>query len=105
MTAPGDLNGDGRADLTARNPTTGALVLFLQRANGSFRHVVAGTQWGSYDRISGAGDLNGDGHPDLVARDAAGALWLYAGNGHAGFASAVPDPRSLRCLLDDRGRW
>ena len=67
-------------------------MLFLQRANGSFRRVVAGTQWDSYDRISGAGDLNGDGHPDLVARDASGALWLYAGNGHAGFASAVRIP-------------
>ena len=50
VTAPGDLNGDGRADLAARQPTTGALVLFLQRANGSFHRVVAGTQWGSYDR-------------------------------------------------------
>ena len=67
-------------------------MLFLQRADGSFRRVVAGTQWGAYDRISGAGDLNGDGHPDLVARDASGALWLYAGNGNAGFASAVRIP-------------
>ncbi len=92
VSAPGDLNGDGRADLAARKPTTGALVLFLQRADGSFRHVVAGTHWGSFNRISGAGDLNGDGNADLVARDASGALWLYAGNGRAGFAKAVRIP-------------
>ncbi len=92
VTAPGDLNGDGRNDLTARNPATGALVLFLQRADGSFRHVGAGTRWKSYDRISAGGDLTGDGLPDLVARDPAGALWLYAGDGHAGFADAVRVP-------------
>ncbi len=104
VTAPGDLNGDGRTDLAARNPATGALVLFLQRADGSFRHVAVGTQWGSYDRISAAGDLNGDGQPDLVARDASGALWLYAGDGHAGFASAVRIPGRFGALLDDH-RW
>ena len=92
VTAPGDLNGDGRNDLTARNPATGALVLFLQRADGSFRHVGAGTQWKAYDRISAAGDLTGDGLPDLVARDPAGALWLYAGDGHAGFGGAARVP-------------
>jgi hypothetical protein len=89
VSAPGDLNGDGRADLTARNPATGGLVLLLQRPDHTFRRVVAGTTWGSYDLIAAAGDLNGDGHPDLVARDAAGALWRFAGDGHAGFASAV----------------
>ena len=89
VSAPGDLNGDGRDDLAARNPATGDLVLFLQRADHTFRRVLAGTGWGSYNLITAAGDLDGDGHPDLVARDASGTLWLFAGNGHAGFASAV----------------
>ncbi len=89
VSAPGDLNGDGRADLAARNTATGGLVVFLQRVDHSFRRVVAGTGWKSYDLVSAAGDLTSDGHPDLVARDAAGVLWLFAGNGHGGFAGAV----------------
>ena len=92
VSAPGDLNGDGRADLAARNPSTGALVLFLQRKNGTFRHVAVGTGWNTYDLISAAGDLTGDGVPDLVARDRSGVLWLYAGNGHAGFAPRTRVP-------------
>src|SRR4051794_1229298 len=89
VSAPGDLNGDGRADLAARNPATGGLVLLLQRADHTFRRVVAGTQWASYNVISAVGDIDGDGHPDLVARDASGTLWRFAGDGHAGFAKAV----------------
>ncbi len=89
VSAPGDLNGDGRNDLVARNPATGALVVFLQRSDGSFRGAAAGTWWNSFDLISAAGDVTGDGVPDLVARDTSGALWLYAGNGHAGFAHSV----------------
>ena len=53
-TAPGDLNGDGRNDLAARNPATGALVVFLQRADGGFRATTCGTWWGSFDLISGS---------------------------------------------------
>ena len=90
--APGDLNGDGRADLAARNPATGALVLYLQRQDGTFRHVAVGTSWNSYDLISAAGDLTGDGVPDLVARDRSGVLWVYAGDGHAGFAPRAQVP-------------
>jgi hypothetical protein len=93
VSAPGDLNGDGRNDLVARNPATGALLVFLQRSDGSFRGNGAGTWWNSFDLISAAGDLNGDGVPDLVARNSSG-LWLYAGTGHAGFARGVQIPGS-----------
>jgi hypothetical protein len=92
LVAPGDLNNDGRNDLAARNPTTGRLVLFLQKADGDFRKVRLGTVWRSFDLIASAGDLTGDGNADLVARDDTGALWLYAGNGNASFARKVQIP-------------
>jgi hypothetical protein len=92
VVALGDLDGDGRNDLAARNPSTGALVLLLQRSDGSFRHVQAGTDWGSYDRITGVGDVTEDGNPDLVARGTDGRLWLFAGTGSAGFAAPVRVP-------------
>jgi len=90
IVAPGDLDGDGRNDLAARNPANGTLVTYLQRADGSFRHVkVGGSSWNRYDLISAVGDLDRDGHPDLVARDDAGALWFLAGTGQGGFAAPV----------------
>jgi hypothetical protein len=91
LVAAGDLNGDGRADLAARNPATGALVVFEQTAAGSFHRYRSGG-WGSYDLIAGAGDLNGDGAADLVARDADGQLWLRPGRGDATFGPAVRIP-------------
>jgi hypothetical protein len=92
VTALGDVTGNGRNDLAARNPATGALVLFLQRADGSFHRVHAGTWWNSFDLITGVGDVTGDGHRDLVARHDDGTLWLYAGTGEASFAPAVQVP-------------
>jgi hypothetical protein len=96
LVAPGDLNGDGRADLAARNPTTGALVVFLQKAGGGFHRQRSGGGWGSYDSIAAAGDLDGDGRPDLVARDADGHLWLRPGRAGATFGPAVQIPGSYR---------
>jgi hypothetical protein len=90
--APGDLNGDGRNDLVARNPATGALMAFLQKADGGFLKKRVGTGWDGLDLIAAAGDLDGDGHADLVARDADHRLWWYAGRGDATFAKGVLVP-------------
>ncbi|MFE9255752.1 FG-GAP repeat domain-containing protein [Streptomyces sp. NPDC006879] len=81
----GDLTGDGRADLLARD-SAGALWLRkgTGRAAAPFgpKVKVAGS-WKKYDRFVGAGDLTGDGRADLLARDSAGALWLRKGTGRA----------------------
>jgi len=91
--APGDLNGDGRSDLAARNPANGALVVFLQQADGGLqRERDGGEGWGSFNLITGGGDLDGDGKADLVARDPDGHLWLHAGHGDATFAPGVQIP-------------
>jgi hypothetical protein len=92
VVAPGDLNADGRNDLAARNPATGALAVFLQKADGSFRRERSGTGWGGYDLIAAAGDLDGDGNADLVARDSNGDLWRFAGRGDGRFRHAVEVP-------------
>ncbi|SEK70405.1 N-acetylmuramoyl-L-alanine amidase [Streptacidiphilus jiangxiensis] len=81
----GDLTGDGRADLVARDSSG---VLWLYRGTGiptapfAARTKIS-SGWQGYKTIVGVRDLNGDGKPDLVGVEANGWLWLHAGTGSA----------------------
>ncbi|MCB5168517.1 FG-GAP-like repeat-containing protein [Streptomyces bambusae] len=82
ITAVGDLTGDRRGDLIARETATGKLWLYPGTASGGLgvRRLIGGSGWGAMNLLSGPGDLNRDGRPDLLAREAAtGKLWLYPG--------------------------
>ena len=85
LTATGDVTGDGRADLVARD---GSGVLWLYRGTGSASAPFAartkiGGGWNTFSALAGTGDVTGDGRADLVARDGSGVLWLYRGTGSA----------------------
>lgn len=82
FTAPGDLTGDGRTDLLARDAASGTLYLYADNGAGGFAaRVRIGTGWNGYKKIIGAGDLTGDGKADLLALDASGELWRFNGTG------------------------
>lgn len=83
VVGPGDLDGDGRSDLLARNSDT----LYFYGGNGDGlsvkgRVAVGGSGWMQFNTLVGAGDLTGDGRADLIARSSEG-LFLYAGTGKA----------------------
>lgn len=81
---PGDINGDGLADLIWQHATTGSIAAWY--VNG---YNVTGAAPFSTDRvadlgwrIAGAGDINGDGPTDLVwQHDVSGrlAVWYLSG--------------------------
>ncbi|MFH8936050.1 FG-GAP repeat domain-containing protein [Streptomyces griseosporeus] len=86
----GDLTGDGRGDVLARD-RAGTLWRYDGLGNGLLKdRVQVFTKWGNgYNAIVGAGDITGDGRDDLVERDSAGNLFCNAGNGRGSFGARV----------------
>ncbi|MFB7588282.1 FG-GAP repeat domain-containing protein [Streptomyces sp. NPDC056169] len=84
LVGPGDLSGDGKADLLARDRSG---VLYLYRGNGKgdafATRIRVGGGWGGFNKLLGAGDYTGDGRADLLARTTGGELFLYPGSGNA----------------------
>ena len=84
MVNSGDLTGDGKPDLLARDSSGN---LYVYPGTGSTTspfgpRTKVGYGWGGYTMV-GPGDLTGDGKPDLVARDSSGNLYLYPGTGNS----------------------
>ncbi|MEU7058207.1 VCBS repeat-containing protein [Streptomyces sp. NPDC046197] len=88
VAGPGDLSGDGHADLIARD--TGGDLWFIAGVKGGAvtgKPVFLGSGWNIYSRIVGASDLTGDGIPDIVATTPGGSMYLYPGLGNGTFGS------------------
>jgi peptidoglycan hydrolase-like protein with peptidoglycan-binding domain len=86
VVSPGDLSGDGIADVLAITSTGSA---YLYKGNGKGGLLAGRTllsqAWMDYTDVLTPGDWTGDGKPDLLARKSNGELWLVAGNGKGGF--------------------
>ncbi|WUH90426.1 VCBS repeat-containing protein [Streptomyces sp. NBC_00433] len=84
MAAPGDLSGDGKSDLLARN-SSGQLYLFKGTGTGTgyTSRTLVSSGWNGYNAIIGAGDMSGDGRTDILARSTNGTLYLFKGTGNA----------------------
>jgi hypothetical protein len=89
VVAPGDLNGDRKADLVAVN-AEGRLVRWYGNGAGGFgAGVELGSGWGIYAASLAGGDFNNDGAADLVGISADDHLLRWNGNGAGGFDAAV----------------
>jgi hypothetical protein len=83
VTAVGDLDHDGHADMLAVTSSDGCLYFYGGTGAGTFKsRVKIGCGWGAMDAITGVGDFNRDGHVDWAARRKSdGNLFVYYGNG------------------------
>jgi hypothetical protein len=64
----GDMNGDGRPDLYAREASTGKLWLYPGRTGALGSRVLVGNGgWNAMADLIAVGDFSGDGRPDLAA--------------------------------------
>jgi hypothetical protein len=100
LTSPGDLTGDGRADLIARD-SAGVLWRYSDDGKGGLAaRVRLGAGLGGYTRLTGAGDMNGDRIGDMVGLDRTGVLWRWLGNGKGVFGSRarIADGMSVNAL-------
>lgn len=78
LVGPGDFNGDGTADVLARDNATGALWLYPGNGTGGWKpQILVGSGWNSMAAMMSPGDFNGDRTADVLAYDSAGKLWLY----------------------------
>ncbi|MEU5537656.1 VCBS repeat-containing protein [Streptomyces sp. NPDC020362] len=91
VVSPGDVTGDGRADLLTRSASTGKLYVYASNGAGGFKaRALVGSGFDGYKKLIAAGDLDGDGKNDLLALDASNELWRFSGTGAGTFM-----PRSL----------
>ncbi|MGW1768364.1 FG-GAP repeat domain-containing protein [Streptomyces sp. NPDC002073] len=83
LTGLGDVTGDRKADLLARD-AAGALWLYAgtgAAAKPFAPRVQTDLDGAGLRSLSGTGDLTDDGRADLVTQDTAGVLWLHEGTG------------------------
>ncbi|MEY9853487.1 YVTN family beta-propeller protein [Leifsonia sp. EB41] len=85
IVVPGDFDGDGNADVLARD-AAGRLWLYPGNGTGGWKaRELVGSGWNGMAAIVAAGDFNSDGFQDVLAVDGSGVLWEYPGDGHGGW--------------------
>ncbi|WP_436536883.1 FG-GAP repeat domain-containing protein [Actinoplanes sp. HUAS TT8] len=85
----GDVNGDGRTDLWARDRTTGALTLRLNAGNGTLAAATPVSGGTAGPLAATGGDVTGDGLPDLWTATPAGDLIFQRGTSTTALGTAT----------------
>ncbi|MGW1869626.1 FG-GAP repeat domain-containing protein [Streptomyces mauvecolor] len=85
----GDINGDGIADLLARDGN-GHLFMYPGKSTPGFgNRIDLGGGWNGYNKLATPGDMTGDGRADVIGVDSSGKAWRYDANGTGTFKERV----------------
>lgn len=96
--SPGDISGDGRADVLARTPSGELWVYASTGVSYAPFHArqLIGKGWTAYDQLIGLGDSDGDGRGDFLARTPSGVLYYYGSTGN---------PKTLKARTQVGSGW
>src|SRR5207249_4538255 len=91
--AVGDVNGDGKLDLTTVNSGSNNVTVLLGNGDGTFTAPGGSPAVGSNSVFGALGDVNGDGKLDLVtANYGSNNVTVLLGNGNGTFTAASGSP-------------
>jgi hypothetical protein len=91
ITAAGDLDHDGHADVLAVRASDNCMFFYGGNGNGTLKTgVQVGCGWSTMDNVAAVGDFNADGHADWIARRKSdGAVYLYKGDGKGDYSGTA----------------
>lgn len=88
---PGDVTGDGVADLVLADREAGSIAIRAGASDGSMgERIPSGELLGPITAIAAAGDVTADGVPDVAVALANGAVVILAGAGDGGLTPGDP---------------
>ncbi|MFC3491070.1 FG-GAP repeat domain-containing protein [Glycomyces rhizosphaerae] len=90
LTAVGDTNEDGRADIVGVSTSNQCMYFYAGPGSEGFKpKVLMDCGWDVMEMAAAVGNFDSDGHADWVGREAdTGLLYLFRGSGTGGISSS-----------------